>query len=81
MHEDKYQILILFAIPAQQELASTSVRWVLRIVMVEFGPVVQLVSTSACHAEGHGFEPRPGRKKGSVKTRISFVFTLPFHFA
>ena len=25
------------------------------------GSVVQLVSTSACHAEGHGFEPRRSR--------------------
>ena len=26
-----------------------------------FGSVVQLVRTSACHAEGHGFEPRWSR--------------------
>ena len=26
-----------------------------------FGPVVQLVSTPACHAGGQGFEPPPGR--------------------
>ena len=25
------------------------------------GPVVQLVSTPACHAGGRGFEPLPGR--------------------
>ncbi len=27
-----------------------------------FGPVVQLVSTPACHAGGRGFEPLPGRQ-------------------
>ena len=26
-----------------------------------FGPVVQLVSTLACHARGRGFESHPGR--------------------
>ena len=27
------------------------------------GPVVQLVSTPACHAGGRGFEPLPGRQR------------------
>ena len=28
---------------------------------IEFGPVVQLVRTLACHARGRRFEPDPGR--------------------
>ena len=28
----------------------------------EYGPVVQLVRTLACHARGRGFEPHPGRQ-------------------
>ena len=43
------------------EIGCTTIGWVQKYVMVQLGPVVQLVSTSACHAEGHGFEPRPGR--------------------
>ena len=27
----------------------------------QYGPVVQLVRTLACHARGRGFEPHPGR--------------------
>ena len=37
-----------------------------------YGSVVQLVSTSACHAEGHGFEPRLSRylRKNSSVTHV-----------
>ena len=31
------------------------------VVPTKNGPVVQLVSTPACHAGGRGFEPLPGR--------------------
>ena len=31
--------------------------------LITFGPVVQMVSTPACHAGGRGFEPLPGRQK------------------
>ena len=30
--------------------------------LIIFGPVVQMVSTPACHAGGRGFEPLPGRQ-------------------
>ncbi len=32
------------------------------IVAEQYGPVVQLVRTLACHARGRGFEPHPGRQ-------------------
>ncbi len=32
------------------------------VVPTNFGPVVQLVRTPACHAGGRGFEPHPGRQ-------------------
>ena len=32
------------------------------VVPTKFGPVVQSVSTPACHAGGRGFEPHSGRQ-------------------
>ena len=34
-----------------------------QVVKIEYGPVVQLVRTPACHAGGREFEPHPGRQK------------------
>ena len=38
-----------------------------------FGPVVQLVRISACHAEGREFESRPDRKKPLTKVSGFFI--------
>jgi hypothetical protein len=40
------------------------------------GSVVQLVRIRACHARGRGFEPRPDRKKHTVKTVCFFYLIL-----
>ena len=34
--------------------------------------MVQLVSTSACHAEGHGFESRPSRLDTAMADPITY---------
>ena len=38
------------------------------------GPVVQLVSTPACHAGGRGFEPLPDRHPTEKSVGFSFIF-------
>ena len=39
----------------------------------KLGPVVELVTISACHAEGHGFESRQDCKKKVKKNHLNFV--------
>ena len=45
-----------YAIPRKKRVAVLT-----KFASRTYGSVVQLVSTSACHAEGHGFEPRRSR--------------------
>ena len=41
-----------------------------------FGPIAQLVRALACHARGHGFEPRLGRSKRLTAWRHASVAQL-----
>ena len=41
---------------------------------IEYGPVVQSVSTPACHAGGRRFESVPGRQKKKRDHKISLLF-------
>ena len=43
----------------------------------EHGPVVQSVSTPACHAGGRRFESVRGRQKRKPSKRMAFLFCLP----
>ena len=40
----------------------------------QYGPVVQLVRTLACHARGRGFEPHPGRHLSSISFASAYAF-------
>ena len=48
--------------PYKQGVTGSSPVVPTNICQPQNGPVVQLVSTSACHAEGQGFEPPSGRQ-------------------
>lgn len=43
----------------------------------QYGAVVELVTTTACHAVGHGFESRPPRSKRSMFACSFFCFPTP----
>ena len=46
------------------------------VVPTIFGPVVQSVSTPACHAGGRRFESVPGRQKAHAFLHVLFLFCL-----
>ena len=41
---------------------------------IQYGPVVQLVRTLACHARGRRFEPDPGRQHFKLSRPLSLKY-------
>ena len=41
---------------------------------IQYGPVVQLVRTLACHARGRRFEPDPGRQQFKLSRPLSLKY-------
>ena len=49
-------------LPYKQDVTGSSPVTPTTQFSIQYGPVVQLVRTLACHARGRGFEPHPDRQ-------------------
>ena len=49
-------------LPYKQDVTGSSPVTPTNTIQRQYGPVVQLVRTLACHARGRGFEPHPDRQ-------------------
>ena len=56
-------------LPYKQDVTGSSPVTPTITIQQQYGPVVQLVRTLACHARGRGFEPHPDRQLSALKAR------------